>query len=70
MMMVKVKIKKLGGSNFLLVPIEYLKVYNNFIKSIFKVSISEDKKSIIYTQISKDKNFTEQNDDITERRKE
>jgi hypothetical protein len=60
----------LGGSNFLLVPIEYLKVYNNFIKSIFKVSISEDKKSIIYTQISKDKNFTEQNDDITERRKE
>jgi len=68
--MVKVKIKKLGGSNFLLVPIEYLKVYNNFIKSIFKVSISEDKKSIIYTQISKDKNFTEQNDDITERRKE
>jgi len=50
------KITKIGGSNFIIIPSEYVKVYK-LLQYQYTVNVSKDGKVITYTQAGIDKDL-------------
>jgi antitoxin component of MazEF toxin-antitoxin module len=48
-----IKITKIGGSNYIIVPSEFVKVYN-LNKYIYNIEVSLDGKTLVYKQVSED----------------
>lgn len=51
------KITKFGGSNYVIIPAEFIKVYK--LKNYtYSIEVSEDGKTLIYKRLSKDKDLS------------
>ena len=56
------RIKSIGGSKFIRVPSEFIKVYN-LDKYVYYVEVSKDGKTIIYRRMRKDERINLQTTD-------
>ena len=52
------KVTKIGGSNYIIVPHEYIKVYN-LENAVYKLEVANKGKTLIYRQISEIENLPE-----------
>jgi len=56
-MVEEIRLRKVGGSNFLIIPAEFVKVYK-LQKYVYHVEVSSDGKTVTYRRMRKDEKLS------------